>query len=138
MESACGLFEEPKSHVLRGSLSPSVSAILLRSAHFPCAAAVKTRDRRASRQRNEISAGFKTADPEERPALGARAKEMGARAGEVEARWPRSGGAGRADAAPAQHSLGGRAGRAGRELQHVVRTEGSPRASTSSRATMSR
>jgi seryl-tRNA synthetase len=37
------------------------------------------------RQRNEISAGFKTAAPEDRPALGARAKEMGARASEVEA-----------------------------------------------------
>jgi seryl-tRNA synthetase len=31
------------------------------------------------RQRNEISAGFKSAAPEERPALGARAKEVGAR-----------------------------------------------------------
>jgi seryl-tRNA synthetase len=37
------------------------------------------------RQRNEISAGFKNADPSERPGLGARAKEMGARASEVEA-----------------------------------------------------
>ena len=37
------------------------------------------------RQRNELSASFKTADPSERPALGARAKEMGARAGEIEA-----------------------------------------------------
>jgi seryl-tRNA synthetase len=37
------------------------------------------------RQRNEISASFKTADPSERPVLGARAKEMGARAAEVEA-----------------------------------------------------
>ena len=37
------------------------------------------------RQRNEISAGFKNADPSERPALGARAKEMGARAATVEA-----------------------------------------------------
>jgi seryl-tRNA synthetase len=36
------------------------------------------------RQRNEISAGFKSAPPEERAALGARAKEMGARAAEVE------------------------------------------------------
>jgi seryl-tRNA synthetase len=36
------------------------------------------------RQRNEISAGFKSAAPEERAALGARAKEMGARAAEVE------------------------------------------------------
>ena len=37
------------------------------------------------RQRNEISASFKTADPSERPVLGARAKEMGARAAEIEA-----------------------------------------------------
>jgi seryl-tRNA synthetase len=37
------------------------------------------------RQRNEISAGFKSAPPAERPALGARAKEMAARAGEIEA-----------------------------------------------------
>jgi seryl-tRNA synthetase len=37
------------------------------------------------RQRNEISAGFKSALPAERPALGARAKEMSARAGEIEA-----------------------------------------------------
>jgi seryl-tRNA synthetase len=36
------------------------------------------------RQRNALSAGFKDADPAERPALGARAKEMGARAGEIE------------------------------------------------------
>ncbi len=36
------------------------------------------------RQRNEISAGFKTAPPAERPALGARAKEMSARAAEIE------------------------------------------------------
>jgi seryl-tRNA synthetase len=37
------------------------------------------------RERNEISAAFKTADPAERPALGARAKEAGARAAEQEA-----------------------------------------------------
>ena len=37
------------------------------------------------RQRNEISASFKNADPAERPALGAKAKEMGVRAGEIEA-----------------------------------------------------
>ncbi|HEX8214428.1 MAG TPA: serine--tRNA ligase [Allosphingosinicella sp.] len=37
------------------------------------------------RQRNGISASFKTADPSERPTLGARAKEMGTRASEVEA-----------------------------------------------------
>jgi seryl-tRNA synthetase len=36
------------------------------------------------RRRNEISAGFKTAPPAERPALGARAKEMSARAAEIE------------------------------------------------------
>jgi seryl-tRNA synthetase len=37
------------------------------------------------RQRNEISAGFKDADPAERPALGAKAKAMGARATAIEA-----------------------------------------------------
>ena len=37
------------------------------------------------RQRNEISAAFKTADPADRPALGARAKAFGAEAGEAEA-----------------------------------------------------
>jgi seryl-tRNA synthetase len=37
------------------------------------------------RQRNEISASFKSADPSERPALGTRAKEMGARAAQLEA-----------------------------------------------------
>ena len=36
------------------------------------------------RQRNEISAAFKSAPPADRPALGARAKEMSARAGEIE------------------------------------------------------
>jgi seryl-tRNA synthetase len=47
--------------------------------------AMKTEVDELRRQRNEISASFKTADPAERPALGQRAKEMGARAGEVEA-----------------------------------------------------
>ncbi|HEX8580039.1 MAG TPA: serine--tRNA ligase, partial [Allosphingosinicella sp.] len=37
------------------------------------------------RQRNELSAGFKTADPADRPALGAQAKAMGAEATEAEA-----------------------------------------------------
>jgi len=37
------------------------------------------------RQRNEISASFKTADPAERPTLGARAKAMGAEASAAEA-----------------------------------------------------
>jgi seryl-tRNA synthetase len=46
--------------------------------------ALKTRVDEIRRQRNEISAGFKTADPAERPALGARAKALGAEAGEVE------------------------------------------------------
>src|SRR3954454_13260444 len=46
---------------------------------------LKTRIDELRRQRNEISAGFKTADPAERPALGARAKAMGAEAGEAEA-----------------------------------------------------
>ena len=36
-------------------------------------------------ERNAISAGFQSAAPEERPALGARAKAAGARAGELEA-----------------------------------------------------
>jgi seryl-tRNA synthetase len=47
--------------------------------------ALKTRIDELRRQRNEISAGFKSADPAERPALGARAKAMGAEAGEAEA-----------------------------------------------------
>ncbi|PWG02207.1 serine--tRNA ligase [Sphingosinicella humi] len=47
--------------------------------------AMKTEVDDLRRQRNEISASFKTADPSERPALGAKAKEMGARAGEIEA-----------------------------------------------------
>jgi seryl-tRNA synthetase len=46
--------------------------------------ALKTQIDELRRQRNEISAGFKNAAPEERAALGARAKEMGARAGEAE------------------------------------------------------
>ena len=46
---------------------------------------LKTRIDELRRQRNEISAGFKTADPAERPALGQRAKALGAEAGEVEA-----------------------------------------------------
>ncbi|HEX8365695.1 MAG TPA: serine--tRNA ligase [Allosphingosinicella sp.] len=47
--------------------------------------ALKTRVDELRRQRNEISAGFKSADPAERPALGARAKALGAEAGEAEA-----------------------------------------------------
>src|SRR3982751_1512809 len=46
---------------------------------------LKTRIDDLRRQRNEISAGFKTADPAERPALGAKAKALGAEAGETEA-----------------------------------------------------
>ncbi|MBV8685973.1 MAG: serine--tRNA ligase [Alphaproteobacteria bacterium] len=49
------------------------------------ARALKTRIDELRRQRNEISAAFKTADPAERPALGQRAKAMGAEAGEAEA-----------------------------------------------------
>jgi seryl-tRNA synthetase len=45
---------------------------------------LKTEIDELRRQRNEISAGFKSAAPEERPALGARAKEMGARSAEIE------------------------------------------------------
>jgi seryl-tRNA synthetase len=47
--------------------------------------ALKSRIDELRRQRNEISAGFKTADPSERPALGARAKALGAEAAEAEA-----------------------------------------------------
>jgi seryl-tRNA synthetase len=46
--------------------------------------AMKTEVDELRRQRNEISAGFKSAAPEERAALGARAKEMGARSAELE------------------------------------------------------
>ncbi|HEX8667797.1 MAG TPA: serine--tRNA ligase [Allosphingosinicella sp.] len=46
---------------------------------------LKTRIDELRRQRNEISAGFKTAAPEERAALGARAKAFGAEASEAEA-----------------------------------------------------
>jgi seryl-tRNA synthetase len=46
--------------------------------------ALKTRIDELRRQRNEISASFKTADPSERPALGARAKAFGAEAAEAE------------------------------------------------------
>ena len=46
---------------------------------------LKTRIDDLRRQRNEISASFKDAAPEERPALGARAKAMGAEASEADA-----------------------------------------------------
>jgi seryl-tRNA synthetase len=46
---------------------------------------LKSRIDELRRQRNEISAGFKAADPAERPALGAKAKALGAEAGEAEA-----------------------------------------------------
>jgi seryl-tRNA synthetase len=46
---------------------------------------VKTRIDELRRQRNEISASFKTASTDERPALGLRAKAMGAEASEAEA-----------------------------------------------------
>ena len=45
---------------------------------------IKTEIDELRRQRNEISASFKSADPSERPGLGARAKEMGARASELD------------------------------------------------------
>src|SRR3954465_8722474 len=45
---------------------------------------LKSRIDELRRQRNEISASFKTADPAERPALGARAKAFGAEAAEAE------------------------------------------------------
>jgi seryl-tRNA synthetase len=47
--------------------------------------ALKSRIDELRRQRNELSASFKTADPAERPALGAKAKAMGAEASEAEA-----------------------------------------------------
>src|SRR5688572_1664254 len=46
---------------------------------------LKARVDELRRQRNEISDGFKSADPANRPALGARAKALGAEAGEAEA-----------------------------------------------------
>jgi seryl-tRNA synthetase len=46
---------------------------------------LKTRIDELRRQRNEISASFKTADAADRPALGARAKAMGAEASQAEA-----------------------------------------------------
>lgn len=46
---------------------------------------LKTRIDELRRQRNEVSASFKTAEPSERPALGARAKAFGAEAAEAEA-----------------------------------------------------
>ena len=46
---------------------------------------LKTRIDELRRQRNEISAGFKTAAPEDRAALGAQAKALGAEASEAEA-----------------------------------------------------
>ena len=46
---------------------------------------LKARIDELRRQRNEISEGFRTADPADRPALGAKAKALGAEAGEAEA-----------------------------------------------------
>jgi seryl-tRNA synthetase len=46
---------------------------------------LKTRVEELRRRRNEISDGFKSASPDERPALGQRAKAIGAEIGEVEA-----------------------------------------------------
>jgi seryl-tRNA synthetase len=46
---------------------------------------LKSRVDELRRQRNEISDGFKTADPADRPALGARAKALGAEATDAEA-----------------------------------------------------
>src|SRR5688572_2945739 len=45
---------------------------------------MKTKVDSLRRQRNEISDGFRTAPPEERPSLGQRAKAIGAEIGEVE------------------------------------------------------
>src|SRR3954452_1425828 len=47
--------------------------------------ALKTRIDELRRQRNEISAGFKSADPAEGPALGQKAKALGAETAEAEA-----------------------------------------------------
>jgi seryl-tRNA synthetase len=47
--------------------------------------ALKSRVDELRRQRNEISASFKDADPADRPALGAKAKALGAESAEVEA-----------------------------------------------------
>ena len=47
--------------------------------------ALKGRIDELRRQRNEVSAGFKDADPAERPMLGAKAKALGAEASEAEA-----------------------------------------------------
>ncbi|HEY5724213.1 MAG TPA: serine--tRNA ligase [Allosphingosinicella sp.] len=46
---------------------------------------LKARIDELRRRRNEISDGFRTADPADRPALGAKAKALGAEAGEAEA-----------------------------------------------------
>src|SRR5688572_23753926 len=46
---------------------------------------LKARIDELRRQRNEISDGFRTADPADRPALGVKAKALGAEAGEAEA-----------------------------------------------------
>ncbi|HMJ93527.1 MAG TPA: serine--tRNA ligase [Allosphingosinicella sp.] len=46
---------------------------------------LKARIDEIRRQRNEISDGFRTADPADRPALGAKAKALGAEAGAAEA-----------------------------------------------------
>ena len=46
---------------------------------------LKSRIDELRRQRNEISAGFKSADPAERPALGQKAKALGAETAEAEA-----------------------------------------------------
>src|SRR3954454_7119276 len=45
---------------------------------------LKTRIDELRRQRNEISASFQSADPAERPALGQKAKALGAEASEAE------------------------------------------------------
>ena len=101
--------------------------------------ALKTRVDGLRAERNAISDGFKSAAPEERPALGAKAKAIGAEISEVEgALGEKQARARRAAAARAQHPLGGRAGRAGRDRQHR-RPPGrrDPAPSISSRSTMS-
>jgi seryl-tRNA synthetase len=86
--------------------------------------AMKTRADGCAAERNAISDGFKSAAPEERPALGA---GQGDRRGDfgVGSRARReAGGARRAAAARAQHPLGGRADRPGRDVQHRRAPEG--------------
>ena len=100
---------------------------------------LKTRVDELRRQRNEISDGFKNAAPEERPALGASAKAIGAEIAEIEAALGEQQAA--LDALllrVPEHPLGGRAGRPRRDAStpSSARKARSP-ASISSRTIMS-